>query len=217
MKKNVVYLLFTYPVGLCIGLAFWLLKILGVLKVKGWENFPHWQERVLVVSNHPSLLEPALLIGLFARQYAVRPLRYGPYTLADKKNYCQKWWSWIVMPRLIAVDRTNEQRESFGSLVVARNVLKAGGSIILFPEGGRTFKGTRFVVSESGKKIRQLKAGFALLTTVPGTLVVPVWVERNNRNMGITIGIPMTFDNQPKEEIVQKIQSVLLSLADLAR
>lgn len=217
MKKFtnfVVFSLFTYPVGVLIGLVFWLLRFFGVLEVKGWQNFPHWRSRVIVTSNHPSLVEPILLVGLFFHQYIFRPFKYGPWTLADKKNYYDKYP--LLQPRLIPVDRRERKGDS-KSLLTAKHILKAGGNLIMFPEGGRTAKGHSFLMSKGGKQIRTpLKKGFVSLATEPGAVLLPVWFEYNRwYNMRLTIGEPTVFtDGTPRNEVVERTEDILLNLAD---
>jgi 1-acyl-sn-glycerol-3-phosphate acyltransferase len=81
----VVFFLIIYPFGILVGLVFWSLVIDGVLEMRGWENFPKQKSRIVVVSNHPSLVEPILMLGLFFHLYWRHPLKYGPSTLADRK------------------------------------------------------------------------------------------------------------------------------------
>src|ERR1035437_5712220 len=79
-----------YFVGILIGLCLLLLRVLGIWKVKGMENFPTLEQKgghgLILVSNHPSLLEPIALIGLFMPWYILRPI-YGPWNIADTTNY----------------------------------------------------------------------------------------------------------------------------------
>lgn len=213
LTNFIVFFLFTYPAGVLIGIAFWLLRLFGVLKVKGWRNFPHWHKRVIVISNHPSLVEPILLVGLFFHQYLFRPLIYGPWTFADKKNYYNKYP--LLRPRLIPVNRTGKNG-NLESLLVAKQILKSGGIIIMFPEGGRTFKGTSFLTSARGKKIRPLKEGFAYLALETSAVLLPLWFQGNFwSGMSLTIGEPTAFTSgTPRDEVLERTEKVLLDLAD---
>jgi 1-acyl-sn-glycerol-3-phosphate acyltransferase len=198
------------------GLVFWILRLMGILRVEGWKNFPKQKGKILLVSNHPSLVEPVLLSGLFFHQYAIRP-KLGPFTLADKRNYYNKWWAYVLRPRLIPVDRAKLTGDA-GSLVTATKVIESGANVVVFPEGGRTFKGLSFLISPNGrKKIRPLKSGFALLATMPGVTLVPVWFESDNWiSMKMVIGTPMNFKGVPREEVIKKTGNIILELADQA-
>ncbi len=207
----ILFFLFAYPAGIVIGIRHWLLRIFGTIKVKGWENFPSWTTRVLVVSNHPSLEEPSQLIGMFLPQYLLRPFKYGPKTLADKENYYDHWKYRLVRMNLIPVDRSLLGGDP-ASLSVAARVLEKNGIVIMYPEGGRTFKGNSHL-GIGMKKIRPLKKGFAYLASQTGALVVPIWVEGSIKSsMTIVIGKPQSFRGEPCEKIVEKIEKTLLAL-----
>ena len=214
IANDVVFLLFTYPAGLLIGVVFEGLCACGLLEVKGSENFPRQKGRILVVSNHPYKGEQFLLTALFFVQYLLHPFKYGPYTMADLRNYYNSWLWWFLRPRLIPVDRTKRDGDP-QSLWVARRIIESGANIITFPEGGRTGKGPARLVSRRGKEIRPLKGGFSFLATGAGVVTVLVWVEFSSwRSMKLTIGEPVKFEGMAREEVVQRTQEMLLELAD---
>ncbi|MDK1030330.1 MAG: lysophospholipid acyltransferase family protein, partial [Anaerolineae bacterium] len=113
-----------------------------------------------------------------------------------------------------------------------KEILNLGGIVVLFPEGGRTFKGENFSYSEKGKKIRQLKAGVGWLVLKTNSLIIPVWIDGaekvlpNKRNrlyhclpnfcnrVTVKIGKPIHIEGKNKEEITQEIALSLLKLAD---
>lgn len=231
IKDAVVFLLFTYPFGIFIGISFWLFKSLGIAKVYGRKNFPVWQGNVLLISNHPSLLEPIILIALFFPQYLWRPFTYAPWNMAESKNYGNMLF-YFMRPRLILVDRDDKRSKTEG-IILAKNILNSGGVIILFPEGGRTSSGENFLESAKGKKIRNFKPGFAWLAAETGATVLPVWVEGTDNvlpNRGkvsyfyffkfwkkivIKLGKPFHVDKDAKTEIIIKqAESAILTLAD---
>lgn len=202
-----VLILFTYPVWVVIGTTLELLEFVGIAEVVGRKNFPKQKGRIVLVSNHPSLVEPIILAGLFFRRFSLRP-RYGPWTLIDK------WWYNILVfclvhPRLIPVMGNAE------SLVTAKKVLSSGGNLIIFSEGSRTWNGVGHVYSKRGKRLLPLKKGIAVLATLPETVTVPVWVEFCGRiRVRITIGEPMHFQGMTKSEVIKKTTQALLQLAD---
>ena len=233
IKNTAMFLAFTYPFGILVGLSFWVLRLLGVAKVLGWENFPHWKKGVLVVSNHPSLLEPIILTGLFFHQYLLRPFRFGPWNIPDRKNYYDNPLFYLMRPRLIPITR-GDKRDEIRGLKRAKEVLKAGGIMLIFPEGGRTFKGEDFLTSPvKGKKIRRFISGFAWLAAKTEATVLPVWVEGTDRvspnfnqakyafprfwrKTAIVIGQPLRFSGQDYEQITKTVEKAVLDLADKA-
>ena len=220
-----------YFVGLILGLVFQIFRFLGFIEIQNWERFPHKTGNLILVSNHPSLYEPILLPLLFFKEYALRPVRFAPYSTPDESNYYKRWyWSWI-RPRAIPIDRGN-QRKEIRALLQMKELLNKGKVIVLFPEAGRTFKGEEFFYSKKGKRIRILKEGVGLLIQKTNPTILPVWVEGTNkvipnskkrlycfprfwRSSVIKIGHPIKINGEtPRERIAQKLATILLELAD---
>jgi len=233
MKRIIDNLLFvatTYFYGTLSGIILHLLRILGIISVKHWERFPRYQQKMILVSNHPSLLEALFLPALFFPEYIFYPNKLGPWSTPDKKNYWDKWYYFWVRPRAIPIERGNNGSE-LKALILMKKTLLGGERIILFPEGGRTFKGSEFICSRQGKRIRKLKTSIGWLALKTGALVVPAWLEGtdkvlpNNRpplprfwhKITIRIGDPITFSNDgsiTKEDATNEIANALLNLAD---
>lgn len=219
IAKALAFFLLTYLIcGMVIGLSFWSLYLLGCIKVRGLKNLPgFWRKNgVVFVSNHPSLVEPVLLIGLLFFHYLVRPFKYGPYTVAEQANYLNKWWSLLISSRIIPVNRENPKETAKGLIVAVKKVLSSGGNLFFFPEGGRTFKGTDFHYSESGRKVREFEPGLAAIATIVQCQVVPIWFERRGFRMIIVIGEPMTFTREQRDEVIPQTRETILQLADQA-
>ncbi len=217
--------------GIFIGVFFQFLKFFGLVRVLHGERFPFWRNKVILASNHPSLLEPFLLPALFFPKYLFYPFT-TPWSTPDRKNFYQRWlFRLLFEARSIAVDRTPKSSRLRRVISRMKRILEAGGNIIIFPEAGRTFKGENFLFSETGKKIRELKKGIGWLVDQTNALVVPVWVEgtdkvlpnRSDRlfsfprlgKITIKIGEILKFnDSGNKKEITAKIAQALLKLAD---
>ena len=233
MEKTInaaMFLLFTYPFGVFVGITFWLFRLLSIAKVQGWENFPSWRPGVLVVSNHPSLLEPIILTGMFFHEFLFRPFKYAPWNMAEIKNFGGLLFR-LFRTRMILVKRGDRPSE-VRALKQAREILQSGGAMILFPEGGRTSSGGSFLFSESGKKkIREFRGGFAWLAKKTGATVLPVWVEGTDRvlpntnrityrhlkfwkRVVIKLGRPLHFESEDLDEITRTVEAVVLKLAD---
>jgi len=108
-------------------------------------------------------------------------------------------------------------------------VLQANQILVLFPEGSRTFKGKEFAFSQTGKKLRLLKEGIALVLQNTKALAVPIWLENTEKVLPngkfpfprfwrapiiIKVGALMFFQGLDRPEIMQKITEALLGLAD---
>lgn len=234
MKKiwqNLLLLLVTYPIAMLIGFSFFLARAIGMIKVAHWERFPYWQKKLIVVSNHPSLLETVLVPALFFNEYALSPFKYAPWSTPDSKNFYNRWYWFWARSRSVPIDRIHGDGNSFMRL---KAILDQGGIVVIFAEGGRTFRGKEFLYSRKGKKIRKLKDGASLLVARTGASILPIWVEGtdvilpNNAaklfdgvslrgRATIKIGKVLQFgsmDGCLPQQITQKISNALLELAD---
>ena len=109
MKEKVMFFLFTYPAGILLGIGLLLLRAFRRIKILHLERLPRWKRKIIVVSNHPSLLEPMLLPALFFRSYLFHPFKYAPWSVPDRRNYYDKWYWFFARPRLIPVERGNNR------------------------------------------------------------------------------------------------------------
>lgn len=232
MKKliTVVFWVATYFFCVIFGVIVHFLRKVKAIKVSHWRRFPHFREKMILVSNHPSLLEPFLLSFLFLKQFLFYPLKLGPWSTPDKNNFLERgWWYWLA-PKMIPIPR-GDRKGGVKALLKIKSVLESGGIVIIFPEGGRTFKGRSFLFSKTGKKIRELKTGVGWLVQKTNAAVLPVWIEgtdylladwhfANIKKWGritIKIGKILEVKDSPqksKEEITQEIANALLNLAD---
>ena len=234
ITDKIVLLGAVYSIGILLGSLFYLLKTLGTIQILHWERFPKKPANLILISNHPSLVEPILLPALFFRGYIFHPFKFTPWSTPDRSNYYDRWYWFWTRPRAVPVDR-KDKREELKAFFKLKEILTSGGTVVFFPEGGRTFKGEEFFYSQKGKKLRMLKEGTGLLVTKTQATVLPVWVEGTEdvlpnspdpdklyytfpriwKKMIIKIGEPLKFDpSNKKEEITQKLVISLLKLAD---
>ncbi len=166
-----------YLAGVLLGILFYLLRVTGRVKIKNWSRFPKKPQRLILVSNHPSLWEPQLVVALFFRNYFFNPNKYAPWSTPDKENYYDKWYWEIFKSRFIPVPR-GSKRDELKTYYLMKGVLESDENLILFGEGGRTHKGNDLIFSPSGKyKIRPLKPVIAKLACQTGATILPVWAE----------------------------------------
>ena len=236
IKDKVLIVLAIYTIGLLLGLLLYFLRFLNWIypgwgiKIKNWKRFPKGQKKMLIISNHPSLLEVVLIPVLLFRDY-ISHASMAPWSVPDKKNYFDRWyWAWAKV-RLVPINR-EDIREAFRALKRIKEILDLFGRVVLFPEAGRTFKGESFFYSEKGKKIKALKQGVGWLILKSDPLIMPIWIDGaekvlpNKRNklyhcfprfwncVTIKIGEPIHIKGDNKEEITQEIALILLKLAD---
>lgn len=197
MKENIKLRGITWSIGLLGGLFFWLFRITTRVKVQGYERrkLEPRDKGLILIHNHPSLWEPALLPFLFFPWYLFSS-RFVPFSTPDKKNYYDKWWFSFFRVVCIPIERGNLKKE-VKALKRMQEKLAEGKILILAPEGGRTFKGEKFKVIREGKievveglpeidlrdgrAVRRFKPGIGWLVCNTKAKVLPVWTERGER------------------------------------
>jgi 1-acyl-sn-glycerol-3-phosphate acyltransferase len=225
-----------YLFGIILAIVFFIMQLLKQIKIMHSERFPHYKCGKIFVANHPSVIDPWIVAVLFAKAYLKNPFKYAPMIVADANNFCKsKYWSWMCSI-MISVNRDDKHSAGF-CFRKMQDALSKGRNIIIFPEGGRTFRGTDFLISHTGKKIRILSGGTALLVKKTRAKLVPIWIEGTDEfcpnsekklfthfvfGKKITIKIgeildfggPKLMEIESREEIIQIIGNALLSLAD---
>ncbi len=222
---NLILLFIVWPIGIFLGVIFILLRSLGRIKVNNRRNFPHEQKNMIIVANHPSFLEPVLLPLLFFPEYWKNPFLI-PWSTPDR-GLIWPILFWLK-PRAVSINRIKSgMRDRLSSFWQILKILQAGGRIIFFPEGGRTFKQKKFVFSKSGKRLGTISRSTTLLASKAGSTILPIWVDaaedvlpnkkfpwpRLWRKVVIKIGQPVQFTNITTEA-AEKLTQILLNLAD---
>ena len=235
--KSFFLLALAYLYGVGVGLVLLLLRMVGLIVVKHPERFPSQKGGILLVANHPSVLEPFLLVGLFTRKFLLDVVRYGPWSAPDERNFLEhSIWRWL-RERMIPIPR-DDRRRLATALRRMMDVLSNGGNLILHPERGRTSTGERngetLLLSPIGRhKMRKLTDSLGWLALKTGAVVVPVWVDGTDKiipppgfrfaplgkwgRVTFKIGHPMKFEgneSKGKEQVTREIEVALLQLAD---
>lgn len=197
MKEKIKLFIVAWSIGLWGGLFLWLLRITTRVKVYGYNRrkLDPRDKGLILIHNHPSLWEPALLPFLFFPWYLFS-LRFVPFSVPDKKNYYDKWWFSLFRAVCIPMERGNLKGEA-RALRQMQERLAEGKILILAPEGGRTFKGEEFKVVRGGeievakslpetdsrdnKALRRFKPGIGWLVFNKKVEILPAWTEAGER------------------------------------
>jgi acyl-[acyl-carrier-protein]-phospholipid O-acyltransferase/long-chain-fatty-acid--[acyl-carrier-protein] ligase len=125
-----------------------LLTLLYRVKVTGLENYKQAGDRVLIVANHCSFLDP-LLLGVFLPD---------DITFAINTHISQRWWlkPFLRLSRVFPMDPTHPL-----SLKTLINHLQNNSRVVIFPEGRITqtgammkiYDGPGMVADKSGANI----------------------------------------------------------------
>lgn len=167
----------------------------------------------VVVSNHNSHLDAALLMGLFplARLPHVHPVAAADYF---GKSWFMRTVAMLMMNALPIERRSTRATDPMAPFV---EVLKQGESLILFPEGSR---------GEAGVVARFRPGVGILVRSVPGLLVVPVFLAGPERiwprgelvpvphGIDAIVGKPRTYDSSEEPRLIaDHIREDVLALA----
>ncbi|OGY91655.1 MAG: hypothetical protein A3B31_03005 [Candidatus Komeilibacteria bacterium RIFCSPLOWO2_01_FULL_53_11] len=224
-----IFWLCTYPLGFGLGVFFSLLRLTGRVRIVHPERIPKEDGALIVASNHPSLWEPIILTMLFFPRCLLYPHRRLPWSTPSTKTYYDWWFLFPLHPRFIMVPRTDQSRilAAFRQMIA---IIRNGERLIIFPEGGRTYRGNSYQYGANGRRIRGLKSGIEKLVKLTSVPVLPVWVEGSDhvlpngsriprlwRKVTIVIGEPTTFpiaDVHVQNAVTKKIGEALLKLSE---
>lgn len=145
-----VYICKLLPFSL-IGMIF---KLLYRVEIKGLENLPKLDERILFVANHTSFLDAPLLAAFLPRNVS----------FAINTFIAQKWW---IKPFLRLVDtfRLDPTNPLAAKTLIDR--IKQGHNCMIFPEGRITMTGSLMKIYE----------GPGMIADKSGAMVVPVRID----------------------------------------
>ena len=202
------------------NLALWAFHLLFARPVLRWIVGLRYRRRnlapqgpCLIVSNHNSHLDAAILMGLF-------PLRRLPHVHpVAAADYFGKSWLLRTMAMLFMNGVPIERRPTPGTdpLAALAGRLRRGESLIFFPEGSRGEAGVVAPFRPGvGRLVRQL----------PGLLVLPVFLSGPERiwargqkvpvphNIDAIVGKPRTYSAEDDARyIAEKVQRDVLALA----
>ncbi|HEY5256770.1 MAG TPA: lysophospholipid acyltransferase family protein [Candidatus Baltobacteraceae bacterium] len=187
--------------GVARTLIYIVSRLLWRVRAYGRENVP-LHGPLIIASNHRSNLDPPILGA-----------------------YCPRRISYMAKSELFAIPVLGAMITSFGAYPVDRHgsataaikrsvaVLRAGGCIGIFPEGGRNLDGTR-----------EAREGVALLASLAGVPVVPAALvgtarSRQFAQMKVAYGKPMRLPagrKATREDLAKFTDEVMGAIAALA-
>ncbi len=131
------------------------LKIYNRMSVE-WKT-PLPERNVIVIVNHCSNLDPAVMGAIFPRR-----LRY----LAKEELFGPRIFGGMIRALGAIPVRTQDSQSAGTALRTFLNLLNDGENVLLFPEGGRSLDG----------RLQPLEGGAALIAMKSGAPVVPVFI-----------------------------------------
>ncbi|MDG1462056.1 MAG: lysophospholipid acyltransferase family protein [Gammaproteobacteria bacterium] len=165
-------------VGSAMGFFVWIMKTLGVLdyQISGYENIPV-NTPVLILANHPSLIDVVFLQSIFPRAQCVvkRALYRNPFTHFTIKN--------------AGYISSSDPQDVLSDSVEA---VRSGSSLIVFPEGTRTQAGA----------LPAFKSGAAAVAIRSGCKILPIFI----RVRPATLGRSDKWYSAPDKKVKVRIQ-----------
>jgi len=149
-----VYITRLLPGALVRAIVAWLLQMFYRVEVTGLKNVREAGDRVLIVSNHQSFLDGALIAA-----YVPEDLTFAVNTFVTKDRFLKFFLS---MARHVPIDPTNPL-----STRLLIDTIKRGEKVVIFPEGRITVTGSMMKVFE----------GPGMVADKAGAQIVPVRLE----------------------------------------
>lgn len=159
------------------GIVFWIFALQSGIQIHGFKKalLALRDGRLVIIANHPSLIEPVMLYGLFW-PWSLIP-RLAVWSMPDKKML-PFWMYWFFKPwRCFAFHRKNAHEAGKASHC-AVTAIRREETVVIHPEGGRTRKGSEHVGSPDGRRrIRKIQGNTHRIIHDARARVLPIWID----------------------------------------
>ena len=157
-------------------LTVWLAKLLGMVKVTVSEDTLQTLRlgNVMVMSNHPSLIETAVnwvVLDLLTKKHV--------WSITDEYLFNTKWYTSL---RAIPVSRRKNTAARAVNVAAVRHqdaILQTGGIVVVYPEGTRTCKAVEHLF-KGERRIGRCDVSLVKRAHKKGAALIPVWVEHGD-------------------------------------
>src|SRR5579871_2112923 len=196
---NPVYSSVLYAIGKAVQAA--AFRIIWRRKVRGLENVPPFGTPVIFAANHRSLSDPSNVGSC---------LSYPIFYFAKEELFRVPLLGWYI--RRVNSFPVRRKEHDVAAFKTAVEVLKHGGGLMLFPEGGRRLDPARQW---------KAKAGAGMLACMTGAQVIPVGIKNSDRftklaRLEVVFGKPIFPPKEPSREDYQKVtDEVMVRIKEL--
>ena len=187
-------------------ILYWFIKPIAVLKYHiKIENFREKNKRqYLILSNHQTAFD----------QFFIGMSFYEPLYYISSEDLFSKGWVSKLITYLVAPIPFKKSASDVRAVKNCYNVVKEGGSIVLFPEGNRTYSGkTEYMKDSIVGLVRILKLPVVFYRIEGGYGVQPRWsdVTRKGKMRGYVSHIlePDEYMKMSDEELFSYIKEQL--------
>ncbi len=138
----------------------WLFRQIYRVEVRGLEHYRHASERTVIVANHVSFLDAALLAAFLP----------GMPTFAINTHVARRWWirPFLTLVDALPIDPTNP----LATRTLAKAV-KEGRRVVIFPEGRITVTGALMKIYEGPGLIADKAQADILPVRIEGAQYTP--------------------------------------------
>jgi len=177
-----------------------------------WLGCPPKAEQRIYFANHQSHLDWVLIWAALPRELraATRPIAARDYWTATRFR------QWLTSAVFNAVYVTRQRTDDEDPLEPLLEALKNGDSLVIFPEGTRSSKGTP----------QAFKSGlFHLAEAFPQVQLIPAWIDNVQRVMpkgevvpvpilcSVTFGAPLTLSpGEDKRAFLERARDAVIEL-----
>ena len=167
--------------GTLLGIPFWLLGLFRVIRVSGyWRAVEYMRRgRVLIVANHPSLIE-TFLIPLVFWPWAMLRLRMFPWSLPDKnlfKGFTPEHHERLRCIRVGRDDTLESRKLNWSAMKGVMEHFERQQCFVAHLEGGRTSKQAEHV-AVGPDRMGKIKNGQILkAASKKGAWIMPLHVK----------------------------------------
>ncbi|MEK7465488.1 MAG: lysophospholipid acyltransferase family protein [Patescibacteria group bacterium] len=226
--REIFFIILLYTICTLGGLIFLLLRLTGRINLLGTKNLKKEGMGILVVANHPSYLEAIFLPYLFFPKFLLSPFRDLPWSTPDYQNIlAPRGLFWLRYLHMIPIYRGGnyaDTKKNAASHRLMLNVLEWKGTVILFPEGGRTKSDPHRIRSKKGKEMRPLQPITERIQRMTHCMILPVWIDGTDKVLPHGKRFPQFWKarvivkiGRPIEKPITtaELENVLLELADV--
>jgi 1-acyl-sn-glycerol-3-phosphate acyltransferase len=174
---------------------------------------PVGKKGTLFIVNHPSLIETIALPAVLSPWRWDKADTRLPYSVADSRLF-GRHSGWLYEHfRCIPVHRheLSSARKSWRTARTCLHILTTNGQLIVYPEGGRTCKGTQWH-QQGQKMVRSCNPTIVKMAQRTNATIIPVWISHGDstkpqsllqgyyklffkKKLVITFGSPVTFSS----------------------
>jgi len=193
-------------------LSRWIGRIFWGARVTGRHHVPA-DGALIIAVTHESVLDPPFASGFVPRKmrFLARSSLFGP------EGEYTAWGRFLLKLGAVPIERSGGAR---ATLRTARDLLRRGESVLIFPEGTRSADG----------EVQPFRRGVGLMARSAKCAILPVSLDGSRRiwpkgkkfprifggPVYVTIGAPLTFDRTTSaEDIAVQLRDVILDLRRL--